>query len=83
MKFFGFHLDVQFTWWLYVDMVAGKLSTYIYMRRKTVQIAFSSTTSIVYFSFIQSTISCGIVLWRKFVEWDRIFKLKKNYSYTF
>jgi hypothetical protein len=78
VKFLGFMLDSQLNWKDHVRYVASKINTYNFMLYKIKRYVSVNTAKTVYFSYIQSLIQYGIVLWGNSTNSIRIFRTQKN-----
>lgn len=63
VKFLGVNLDDKLSWGQHVKYISGKLSRVIYLLRRLVDCVPTKYVRVSYFSFFQSIISYGIILW--------------------
>lgn len=78
VKFLGFELDSQLNWKNHIKYVAKKINSYNFMLCKVKRYVSINSAKLVYFSYIQSAMLYGIILWGRSTDWMRIFKCQKT-----
>jgi hypothetical protein len=86
-KFIRLIIDDSLSWKAHIGHIMSKLSTAIFYVHGSVHrisipiiqaIMFTGTLRIVYFAYVHSFISFGIVLWGNQPHSEKIFKLQKR-----
>jgi len=77
-KFLGLTIDDSLTWKAHIDQMMSKLNTACFVIRTIKVIMSLETLRMVYFAYIHSIISCGIIFWVNQPYSDKIFKIQKK-----
>lgn len=78
VKFLGVYLDEKLCWGPHVKYISGKLSRVIYLLRRLMDNVPEMYVRISYFSFFQSIMSYGIILWGNSSYVNDILLLQKK-----
>jgi len=76
-KFLGLIIDDSLSWKAHTDQMKSKLNTACFVIR-TIQTIMSSETLMVYFAYIHSIMSYGIIFWGSQPYNYKIFKIQKR-----
>lgn len=63
VKYLGIHIDSHLRWDIHINIIIKKLRRYIYLFKNLKNILNIRSLKILYFSFIQSTLSYGNIIW--------------------
>lgn len=77
-KFLGLTLDTKLQWGVHIDKLSKKLSSAAYAVKKIKEYSNIQTARIVYFSYIHSLMTYGILLWGNAADSKSIFILQKR-----
>jgi len=77
-KFLGLTMDDSLSWKAHIDQMMSKLNTACFVIRKIQAIMSLETLRMVYFAYIHSIISYGIIFWGNQPYSDKIFKIQKR-----
>jgi hypothetical protein len=78
VKYFDLMLDDTLSWKSHVDHLESKLSSACFVLRILWPLGSEGTLRIVYFSYIHSILSYGIIFWANCSDSNKIFKLQKR-----
>jgi hypothetical protein len=78
VKFLGLFIDSKLTWEHHINYISGKLSRVIYLLRRLVDCVPDNYVRIAYFSFFQSILMYGILLWGNSCHVKDILLLQKK-----
>jgi hypothetical protein len=77
-SFLGIVLDKTLSWQLHIDKICAKLKSACYILRTLNPILSVSNLKTIYFSYIHSIITYGIIFWGNSTGSDEVFKLQKK-----
>lgn len=77
-KFLGVTLDSGLTWTSHIDVVVKKLNTACYTVRHVRHVVNLETLRAIYFAFVHSVISYGIMFWGASPDAERVFVVQKR-----
>ena len=77
-SFLGLILDNTLTWQLHIDKICTKLKTGCYILRSLKSCLLVDNLKMIYFSYIHSIITYGIIIWGNSANSDEVFKLQKR-----
>jgi hypothetical protein len=77
-SFLGLILDSMLTWQLHIDKICTKLKTGCYILRSLISCLLVDNLKMIYFSYIHSIITYGIIFWENSASSDEVFKLQKR-----
>ena len=77
-KFLGLYVDSTLSWKNHVEQIIHKLSAACYAMRSVKPFMSQETLKIVYYSYFQSIINCGLIFWGKSLHSALIFNIQKN-----
>jgi len=77
-KFWGLIIDDSLSWKAHIDQMMSKLNTACFVIRTIQAIMSPKTLQMVYFAYIHSIMSYGIIFWGNQPYSDKIFKIKKR-----
>ena len=78
IKFLGIHIDKNLNWSAHIDFVATKLSSVLYLLKSLVSEVPSHYVRSAYFSYFQSVVSYGLVIWGNASKINDILLLQKK-----
>ena len=78
IKFLGIHIDKNLNWNAHIDFVATKLSSVLYLLKSLVSEVPSHYVRSAYFSYFQSVVSYGLVIWGNASKINDILLLQKK-----
>jgi len=74
----GIVLDKTLYWQLHIDKICATLKSACYILRTLNPILSVSNLKTIYFSYIHSIITYGIIFWGNSTGSDEVFKLQKK-----
>jgi len=77
-KFLGLIIDDSLSWKAHADQMMSKLNTACFVIRTIQAIMSQETLRMVYFAYIHSIMSYGILFWGNQSYSDKIFKIQKR-----
>jgi hypothetical protein len=77
-KFLGLIIDDSLSWRAHIDHIMSKLNTACFVIRTIQPIMSTETLRMVYFAYVHSIISFGIILGGNQPHSEKIFKLQKR-----
>jgi hypothetical protein len=77
-KFLGLIIADSLLWKAHIDHIMSKLNTAYFVIRTIQPIMSTETLRMVYFAYVHSIISFGIIFWRNQPHSEKIFKLQKR-----
>ena len=77
-KFLGLIIDDFLSWKAHIDQMMSKLNTACFIIRTLQAIMSIETLRMVYFAYVHSVMSYGIIFWRNQPYSEKIFKIKKK-----
>ena len=77
-SFLGLILDRTLSWQLHIDKICAKLKSGCYILRILNSIISVSNLKTIYFSYIHSIITYGIIFWGNSTGSNEVFKLQKR-----
>jgi len=77
-SFVGIILDETLSWQLHIDKICAKLKLACYILRALNPILSVSNLKMIYFSYIHSIITNGIIFWGNSTGSDEVFKIQKR-----
>ena len=77
-SFLGLTLDKTLSWQLHIDKICAKLNSGCYILRILNPILSVSNLKMIYFSYIHSIITYGIIFWGNSTGSNEVFKLQKK-----
>jgi hypothetical protein len=77
-KFLGLILNKTLSWQLHIDKICAELKSGCYILRTLKPTLSVSNLKTIYFSFIHSIITYGIIFWGNSAASDEVFKLQKR-----
>lgn len=77
-RFLGITLDDKLNWNEHISALAKQVSSGCYLVRRIMEICNFHTAKLVYYSYIHSRISYGIILWGHSSKTKRLFILQKR-----
>jgi len=77
-SFLGIVLDKTLSWQIHIDKICAKLKSSCYILRTLNPILSVSNLKMIYFSYIHSVITYGIIFWGNSTGSDEVFKLHKR-----
>jgi len=77
-KFLGLTIDGSLSWKAHIDQMMSKLNTACFVIRTIHAIMSLETLRMVYFAYIHSIRSYGIIFWGNQPYSDKIFKIQKT-----
>jgi len=77
-SFLGLTLDRSLNWQLHIDKICAKLKSGCYILRTLKPSLLMNNLKMIYFSYIHSTITYGIMFWGNSAGSDEVFKLQKR-----
>jgi hypothetical protein len=78
IKYLGVHLNNTLTWNVHINKIAPQIASSCYLIKRLMEIATIKIAMIVYYSYIQSRLQYGIVLWGHSRETKRLFVMQKR-----
>jgi len=78
-KFLGLITDETLSWNQHVDQIATKLCSACYALRNLKHIVPQSTLRTIYYTYIHSILSYGIIFWGRSSNVSKLFILQKSY----
>jgi hypothetical protein len=78
VKFLGLLVDDTLSWDKHINQIASKLSSACYAVRALNPLLSKNALNMLYFSYIHSIISYGIIFWGISVNSIKIFRLQKK-----
>lgn len=76
-KMLGIIVDDQLTWKYHIKHVINKLCTAVYALRKLYKLLDTNVLRTVYFAYIQSVLSYGLIFWGGSSELEDVFVIQK------
>jgi hypothetical protein len=77
-KFLGLIIDETLSWNQHVDQIATKLCSACYALRNLKHIIPQSTLQTIYYAYIHSILSYGIIFWGRSLNFSKLFILQKR-----
>ena len=77
-KFLGLIIDDSLSWKAHIDQMMSKLNIACFVIQMTQAIMSPKTLRMVYFAYIHSIMSYGIIFWLNQQYSDKIFKIQKR-----
>jgi len=77
-KFWGLIIDDSLSWKAHIDQMMSKLNTEFFVILTIQAIMSPETLKMVYFAYIHSIMSYGIIFWGNQPYSDKIFKIQKG-----
>jgi hypothetical protein len=77
-NYLGLTLDSTLSWKLHIAQLSSKLNSVCYIIRLLKSIISTKSLRTVYFAYVHSIITYGIIFWRTSPYSDNIFKLQKR-----
>jgi hypothetical protein len=77
-KFLGLIIDETLSWNEHVDQIAAKLCSACYALRNLKHIVPQSTLRTVYYAYVHSILSYGIIFWGRSSNVSKLFILQKG-----
>jgi hypothetical protein len=77
-NFLGLTLDSSLSWKMHIDQLSSKLNSACYIIRSLKSVILTENLRTIYFSYMHSTIACGIIFWGNSSYSNNIFKLQKR-----
>jgi hypothetical protein len=77
-KFLGLIIDDSLSWKDHIDQMTSKLNTACFVIRTLQSILSQETLRMVYFAYVHSTMSYGIIFWGNLPYSETIFKMQKK-----
>ena len=77
-KFLGLIIDDSLSWKAHIDQMMSKLNTACFVIRTIQAIMCTETLGMVYFAYIHSIMSYGIIFWGNQPYSEKIFKIQKR-----
>jgi hypothetical protein len=77
-KFLGLIIDKTLPWNQHIDQIAIKLCSACYVLRNLEHIVPQSTIRIIYYAYIHSILSYGIIFWGRSSNVNKLFILEKK-----
>ena len=78
IKFLGLVIDYLLSWNQHIEQVTRKLSSATYVSRHTKNSLLIDTLKIIYFAYVHTTISYGIIFWGNSSAAKNVFLLQKK-----
>jgi exonuclease III len=78
ISFLGLILDDTLTWHLHIDKICTKIKTGCYVLRSLKSCLLLDNLKLIYFSYIHSIITYGIIFWGNSSKSHVVFKLQKR-----
>jgi len=78
VKFLGISVDRKLTWSHHIDFISKKLSSVIFLLRRLAKHVTINCLKMVYYSYFQSIIHYGLVLWGNCVRKSEVLVLQKR-----
>lgn len=78
VKFLGINLNKHLNWEEHINAVAGKISKALYCLRNLKNKVSISTLKLVYYAYLQSHITYGIIIWGHSPQATRLFNLQRR-----
>lgn len=78
VKFLGVHIDGKLTWETHIDYICGRISRVIYLLKQLKNHVPEKYVRSAYFSFFQSVILYGILIWGNSSHVNKILLLQKK-----
>jgi len=77
-KFLGLIIDETLSWNQHTDQIATKLCSACYVLRNVKHIVPQSTLRTIYYTYIHSILSYGIIFWGRSLNVKKLFILRKK-----
>jgi hypothetical protein len=77
-KFLGLIIDETLSWNQHIDQIATKLCSACYVLRNLKHIVPQSTLRTIYYAYIHSILSYGIIFWSRSANINKLFILQKK-----
>jgi hypothetical protein len=77
-KFLGIMIDNRLKWDVHINMVCKKISSGCFLIKRMMQICDLATAKLVYYAYIHSRLTYGILLWGLSKHTKRLFILQKR-----
>jgi hypothetical protein len=76
-KLLGLIVDDRLSWVPHIESLRGRLCSAVYAIRQLSRILDEKSLKTVYFSYIHSLLTYGIIFWGQSTEFNEIFKIQK------
>jgi len=77
-KFLGLIIDDSLSWKAHIDQMMSKLNTACFVILTIQAIMSQKTSRVVYFAYLHSIMSYGIIFWGNQPHSEKIFKIQKR-----
>jgi len=77
-KFLGLIIDDSLSWQAHIDQMKSKLNTACFVIWMIEAMMSQETVRMVYFAYIHSVMSYGIIFWENQPHSEKIFKIQKR-----
>jgi hypothetical protein len=78
IKFLGIHLDANLKWTKHIEFLTKKLNSTRYALSVLVKVSSVDVCRTVYYAYVYSLLTYGIVLWGTSTDFHRVFKSQKS-----
>lgn len=78
VKLLGFELDPCFTWKEHINTTCKKMTKGIYALKQIRDITSPQNLKEMYYAYVHSILSYGLMLWGNSTEYERVLKLQKR-----
>jgi hypothetical protein len=78
IKFLGLIIDENFSWKCHIEQALIKLSSACYAMKVVTPLIGDKTLRMIYFVYVHSLLSYGIILWGNSLHSHSIFRMQKR-----